>query len=173
MSTIKRVFLNIKWQYGWQVSSLHTCWYDVKKLGPHRGLSQPGSRRHHSPADCSWASFTLSERTHYMNVKIIREGKHGLLELLINTRDVSACTGVKWGGGPLCQESHQIKVLNNRNNIYIVINITCKNIHSSWVSMAMNSKYFLGILYGGKGQISKNTFCIEVFKSCNIFYCYI
>lgn len=37
MSTIQRVFLNIKWQHGWQLPDLHTFWDDVKKPGPHRG----------------------------------------------------------------------------------------------------------------------------------------
>lgn len=34
-----------------------TFWYDVKKLGPHRALSQPGSRRHHSPAEPQLGQF--------------------------------------------------------------------------------------------------------------------
>lgn len=57
MSTINWVFMNIKWQHGWQVPYPCTFWYDVKKLGPHRALSQPGSRRHNSPAELQLGQF--------------------------------------------------------------------------------------------------------------------
>lgn len=62
MSIINQVLLNIKWQHRWQDPNPSTFWYDVKKPGPHRALSQPGSRRHHSPAWPQLGQFR-SERT--------------------------------------------------------------------------------------------------------------
>lgn len=62
MSIINQVLLNIKWQHRWQDPNPSTFWYDVKKPGPHRALSPPGSRRHHSPAWPQLGQFR-SERT--------------------------------------------------------------------------------------------------------------
>lgn len=62
MSIINQVLLNIKWQHRWQDPNPSTFWYDVKKPGPHRALSPPGSRRHPSPAWPQLGQFR-SERT--------------------------------------------------------------------------------------------------------------